>query len=724
MATNEEIRAKDILPHKTRFDPGDGFYGDGLQSFFMEADKLLELTAQKALAGNVASAFVPNSTTTIAGKLYVYNGLLFMAKVDDYQGAWDASKFEAVSLDDVISKYALKVSQLLTSSKTDIEIGTASISSSYSNGVYDITASKASGAGNVVGIIIGVNSTAKPIGYIVVTNNGASDTAIIFRATSIPVDWITSSLLANIVVPAGQSVVVPVDIENITYSPYYLGVEIKSTTATLSIQYVVNDTNEIIGQSLNSCLLENKSASQIVNETLGLVIPNISLFQLLTSSKTDIEIGTASISSSYSNGVYDITASKASGAGNVVGIIIGVNSTSRQRGVIVFKNNGLSAAKFKFMATNSFVNWVTSKNLGTYTIPPNGEISIDVDIANIVADYTTYYLGIESMLADTATISVYYVSCSSVDLIPKNAINATTLAGKSFKDVENALKEDLGASGGYITCWGDSLTAMGGWTTRLQTLSGRTVYNAGTGGENVPTITSRQGADVMLVNGITIPASGGVQVADGSFDTELGKTSTPLKQGGGSHVNPCKIGDIKGTLTLSGNIYTFTRNEAGDAVTIERPTALRTHYDIEYNAPYIMIIFMGQNGGFDSIDDLVQKHRLMIEHSNARHFLVLGLSSGTAESRADYETAMTKEFGRQFLSLRQYLAHPIYTNGVITSCYGLADEGLTPTTSDLEEIAIGQVPSSLLIDSVHYTEATRTIIGNLIYKHLCELNIL
>ena len=36
MTTNEEIRAKDLLPHKTSFSAGDGFYGDGPMSFFME----------------------------------------------------------------------------------------------------------------------------------------------------------------------------------------------------------------------------------------------------------------------------------------------------------------------------------------------------------------------------------------------------------------------------------------------------------------------------------------------------------------------------------------------------------------------------------------------------------------------------------------------------------------------------------------------------------------
>ncbi len=40
---SEEIRAKDIVPHKTSFSAGDGFYGDGDTSFFMEALVLLGL---------------------------------------------------------------------------------------------------------------------------------------------------------------------------------------------------------------------------------------------------------------------------------------------------------------------------------------------------------------------------------------------------------------------------------------------------------------------------------------------------------------------------------------------------------------------------------------------------------------------------------------------------------------------------------------------------------
>ena len=286
----------------------------------------------------------------------------------------------------------------------------------------------------------------------------------------------------------------------------------------------------------------------------------------------------------------------------------------------------------------------------------------------------------------------------------------------------------------YITCWGDSLTAQGGWTSTLQSLSGLPVYNGGTGGENVRTIAARQGADVMMLNGIAIPADTTpvtlAPYAQG-IPTEFGYKATPLLQGG-AHVNPVMLGDIEGTLRWTGSSYndttgvwTFTRSKAGEAVTLKRPTAMRTNFDRVRNAPYLMVIYIGQNGGYTDLDDLVRMHRLMIEHSHAKNVVVLGFSSGSATQRSEYEARMRKEFGRYFISLREYLAHPIYAEdgSTIVSCYGLDDAGLTATDADLAAIATGTVPPQLLADSVHYTTTTRTVIGNMLYKRCSELGI-
>lgn len=288
----------------------------------------------------------------------------------------------------------------------------------------------------------------------------------------------------------------------------------------------------------------------------------------------------------------------------------------------------------------------------------------------------------------------------------------------------------------YIVCWGDSLTALGGWTTRLQELSGVVVYNAGVGGENVVTISSRQGADAMVVDHLVIPASNQESVvvatrASGGINTVLGGKSLPLLQGVSGMINPCKIGDIEGSLLWTGTNHTdstgtwvFKRNVSGDQVSIERPTIINTVYDQLYNSPSLMIIFMGQNGGYSSNEDLINRHRLMIEHSSAKKFIILGLSTGSEEQRKQYETDMRREFGRYFISLREYLAHPIYNSeGDIISCYGLADQGLAPEGNDLEDIEVGRVPLSLLTDSTHFKDGTKRVIGDLIYSRCKELNI-
>ena len=332
--------------------------------------------------------------------------------------------------------------------------------------------------------------------------------------------------------------------------------------------------------------------------------------------------------------------------------------------------------------------------------------------------------------ADNITIypMIYYAEDTDTTWQPYSMTN---------QEITDVLKK---ADGGIIytgiVCWGDSLTAGGGWTTRLAELSGLDVYNAGTGGENSKCIMARQGGDVMVVDGITIPATKTAvtiasRASDNGISTQFGNKVMPLLQGG-THVNPVTIGDITGTLTWTGSNYadqngtwTFTRATSGEEIVINRPTAIRTNFDINHNGKNeLMIIFMGQNGGWNDSADLIHQHKLMIDHFKGKEYVVLGLSSGTAASRADYEAAMKEAFGRRFISLREYLAHPIYENGEIISCYGLADQNLTPTSDDLEKIAIGQVPSQLLIDSVHYTVGTRNIIGEMLYKKIKELNIL
>ena len=122
---------------------------------FMEASKLLELTAQNALAGNVAPEFIPSSepnpTTTIAGYPYIYNGSLYVAKEDGYQGAWDGSKFDSVNLPDVFlqknfadverNKFVGSGNPILVKSTLGYKVvadGTEAVDNNYKLNTYDV----------------------------------------------------------------------------------------------------------------------------------------------------------------------------------------------------------------------------------------------------------------------------------------------------------------------------------------------------------------------------------------------------------------------------------------------------------------------------------------------------------------------------------------------------------------------------------------------------------
>lgn len=69
----------------------------------LDSTTLLTKTAQNALAGNVAPSFMPNSTNAVAGMPYVYGGKLYIAK-EDYSGAWNPSKFNQTSIDELLDK--------------------------------------------------------------------------------------------------------------------------------------------------------------------------------------------------------------------------------------------------------------------------------------------------------------------------------------------------------------------------------------------------------------------------------------------------------------------------------------------------------------------------------------------------------------------------------------------------------------------------------------------
>ena len=137
---------------------------------------------------------------------------------------------------------------------------------------------------------------------------------------------------------------------------------------------------------------------------------------------------------------------------------------------------------------------------------------------------------------------------------------------------------------------------------------------------------------------------------------------------------------------------------------------------------YLLLIWalvIGQNGGYDDIDDLIAQQRAIIEHQSGNpvnedgsaQFIIVGLHTGTADSRAELEVAMEAEYGDQYINLREYM-----------STQGLADAGLTATDEDKDMMADGMTPASLMVsDKLNFNADGYKLIGNLIYNRMDEL---
>ena len=445
--------------------------------------------------------------------------------------------------------------------------------------------------------------------------------------------------------------------------------------------------------------------------------------------KTQQFLNNGTLTFNPTTGLYTMTRRSPGGSPSQILMTFNVNKfiKNRQKIVFVCRNPQYTdGAAFidHFLLSDANGNWNPPHLIKNFLADnpflfksPNG-YAVEIDFSQILGldlDHNNYYIIAGSDLAYSASKPIELGLYVNPDIPVFSNFVGNIDAAKS------------GDSEDYITCWGDSLTQAGGWTTILATKSGKTVINAGIQSENTQSIMARQGGDGIIINNVTIPATTtSVKIGENTLPTFFGNDVSQVRQQLG-YVNPVKIGDIEGTMLYDGDshAYNFTRSSAGAAVNIDRPTIMRTCADWQYNSPYLMVIFMGQNGGWSTNDELIQQHEYMIAHAHAKNVLVLGLSSGTESSRADYESAMKEKFGRYFVSLREYLAHPIYDeDGVtITSCYGLADAGLTPTTADIDAIAVGSVPPQLLVDAVHYTDTCKTVIGNMLYKKCQELNI-
>lgn len=289
---------------------------------------------------------------------------------------------------------------------------------------------------------------------------------------------------------------------------------------------------------------------------------------------------------------------------------------------------------------------------------------------------------------------------------------------------------DMIRSGPDILCVGDSLTAAGGIANRLATLTGRTVRNMGVGGETTTTILARLGVWPFLMSpaGMVIPASGSVDVTFASWYHSGGSNAWPLLQGDGvagddlwgtvagvrvklsiRYKDPNVASNLHGPL----DVYQLTRAAAGAEVVLKRPEPFIPEYGMA-RAGDIILAWLGQNGpgddptyaGFQALEQWTKK-------ADDR-FLFMSKPTGDNTGWTDFEKKMADRWGRRYLNVRRFL---------IDEALALLD--LTPTSTDLADIAAGRVPTQLRTDAVHHTAAAQQAIAEwLVYPRMRELEMI
>ena len=251
-----------------------------------------------------------------------------------------------------------------------------------------------------------------------------------------------------------------------------------------------------------------------------------------------------------------------------------------------------------------------------------------------------------------------------------------------------------------VACWGSSSTV--GLSPYLQSALGDTyqVYNEGVGGEVTQTILARLGS-VAVYNtaGFVLPASSSTTV-------NVSLSTNPYSaQSSSGKVNPCFVYGIECVMT-NGKLK---RKESGDAdLTIPAYTPIvlqgaKKHYP---NVDFAIFQLWG-NKSIDA-SNCVSIVKKAAECVGTDNFIVI---SSHTDVNVTAENALLTEYGARYFNCRLYMSQ-----------VAMYEYGLVPTETDLEYMAQGLVPSSLMQnDRVHFNAEGNTILAEKIASLIHQL---
>lgn len=290
----------------------------------------------------------------------------------------------------------------------------------------------------------------------------------------------------------------------------------------------------------------------------------------------------------------------------------------------------------------------------------------------------------------------------------------STLNEKNQSGESETVKEKLPEG---VVCWGDSLTAglSGGYPKVLEECLKEAginipVENEGVVSEGTTQIMARAGATPYKVaNAMLIPAK-----AEPVFLKIVGANNKVIRNfpKGKFQYTDVTLNGISGEITKNNEKagWDFTRDFDGESAYVSSNSSIRFNYVDRYKN-YLPIIFMGTNGGFASIEELIEQQQAILDtFPEQKKFLIIGLTHQTVVDEDKLDQKMQEHWGKHFINLREYF-----------SGQGVYDAGFKPKSSDLAQMKEGTVPDIMRTDAVHYKMEGYQVLGKYIYQRMVEL---
>ncbi len=324
-----------------------------------------------------------------------------------------------------------------------------------------------------------------------------------------------------------------------------------------------------------------------------------------------------------------------------------------------------------------------------------------------------------------------------------------------------------------LVVWGDSYTNRSqldghndrcNYSTHLMEMlgSGWELYNGGSSGDVTNTIAARQGGIQLVISstGFTIPADTTPVAIDGLYssknfwftDADANNTSVYTKIARFALINPMEIvvedadgneiARVPGKITINGAEAThFTRTTPGEAVVVPAYSKVVTYAAKNLRNPDLTIIYMGQNGGFKTLDILYSQYRAMIDYAfpeGPENYIVLGFHNHDTVTKWNVDNAYWDFFGgadgfgvneaegrpiSRFVNLYTELTGADYKDYLVIS--GAAASVDDVRAEDVDYVSRGMIPYSYWIrpsaGDIHPNEYGAKAFATAIYRKIVEL---